>query len=180
LIQFQFIIPLSNGGRLTFLTPGAGGSQQARAPGEPDLSTVGGMQHTEVDQRATLELANKLNEGKAATINQYVNAGLSSPKILQTLNILEAASKIGGKDVFREPGSSFAMQAAQFLKDRGWADNTKTLAALPYAELITKLNAELASQATHAITSRGTDFDMVTFMRNITQASPSHSKEWRC
>src|SRR5262249_15913170 len=120
----------------------------------------------DIEQKERTELAGKLNEGKAAAINQAVASGLAAPKLINTLNTLEASSKIGGKDIFRGPGSDFALKASQFLVDRGWATETKALQKLPYAKLIQKLNAELAAMSTHAFTNRGTNFDLMNFMRN--------------
>lgn len=135
--------------------PNAPGQRSEAPSGMEGLNPLRDWART---QKVETEVASQLAKGQAAPVAEAIQTGIAAPKIIKTLNLLEAASKQGGKDISRGPWAEFIMKSDQVL---GW--NAK---GLPLAELISKINASLAAQSTQAITSRGTNFDMQNFMAN--------------
>jgi hypothetical protein len=103
--------------------------------------------------------------GKAAgkRIGEVVESGgLAARHTINTLNVMEQALTAGGAHITTGPG------AEQWLHFKQAANNMfpGLFQGVPESEVITKLNAQLASQAAKAMTARPSQLEFRAFMQN--------------
>lgn len=102
-----------------------------------------------------------LAEGKVKIINAAIEQGMTAQTVVKTINTMDSLSK-SLSVVPRGPTSPFMTAIRQF----GDNFSIPIPANTGGAEALQKLNAGLASQATRAISNRGTNFELETFMKN--------------
>lgn len=141
-----------------------------KADGAGDLRGYEEFKNWQQRLKAEGEATSELYGDKAAGVSEAITKGTGANTAIQTLNTMDALSKAGGAWTPRGPTKDMSLKMRQFLANVGLPVKETEL-----AEVFDKFNNFLASQATQAITSRGTNFDLQTFMR----ANPSllQSKE---
>jgi hypothetical protein len=106
------------------------------------------------------------SEALGKVIGEHIEAGGKSARDkLNALDTMESALATGGKGIITGPNAEFALKAKQALNGMGisadWIDK-----GLPESELITKMNAQLASASAKAMTGRPTQNEFNIWMRN--------------
>lgn len=146
-----------------------GPANQARPPQTTEFGLRSFPQSNQPEDLAQWNLErgalNDLLKAQTSTVTNAIQQGQNANQQIELLNTLVAASRTGGSNIHRGPGSDLHIKAAQFLSNFGFGPADR-LAALPYAELITKLNAQLSAQAVNAISSTGSNFQLQSFMQN--------------
>lgn len=107
-----------------------------------------------------------LTKNATDLVNTAVQQGTASNDIIKTLRTMDALSKSADWNMPRGPTNEFMVSMRQFLSNVTGSPISDSTSS---AEVIQKLNNFLASTSTKAITDRGTNFDLQTFMR----ANPS-------
>jgi len=107
------------------------------------------------------EVTKTLGAAKAKDVASTIERGMTAGPVLKTIDTMDAISK-ASKNIPRGPTSPFMTAVRQF------ADNFNIPIPkdTPEGEVLQKLNAGLASQATRAISNRGTNFELETFIKN--------------
>jgi len=108
----------------------------------------------------------KITEGQSDEITQAISQGNQAPKLIKSLDTLDALSKSG--DVPRGPLSRYSVAIRQVIDNLGLTNRIPDIASadLTKAETIQKINAELARQAVNSFTNRGTNFELETYIQN--------------
>jgi len=142
------------------LIPGAQNQSSGAAPngtgGNSGLDALNPLTQWSRDQKAQTGISDTLAQAKALPVAEAIKAGIAAPAAIKTLNTVLASSRAGGKDLTRGFPAELALEVEKVL---GWNP-----AGRPYGEVIEKLNRQLSSQSVQAFTSRGTNFDIQTFM----------------
>ncbi len=164
--------------KTTPLLPNGGASSPARqgGPQSPATNSPFGGAQTYIDQ-ATKNAAEKERQktiaeagGKAvmAPIEEVMKESKTAPQAINFLNLIEDTAKQYGDKLTTGPFGEAAMKTKQAVnsvgKLMGMGDDV--MGSTAPSELITKMNANLASAATQAMTARGTQFDFKTFIQN--------------
>ncbi|MDH7790731.1 hypothetical protein [Ochrobactrum sp. AN78] len=102
-----------------------------------------------------------LGEARAKNIIGYMDAGQDGRKELQSLNLIEDAFNAGNGNIATGPGADSVVKAKSIMQNLGY--DVKSLAP---SELVGKLGTQFASTAASGMTSRPTQFDFQTFLKN--------------
>jgi hypothetical protein len=107
------------------------------------------------------------NKIRAAVIKTDMDQANKSYETRGTLALLNDAYKNGGDNISGGPWGNFILQGKQFLNQMGiggdWDEFQKGLNA---SQIISKLNATLATQMVKELTSRGTQMELALGMKN--------------
>jgi hypothetical protein len=107
------------------------------------------------------------NKLRAKVIDTDMEQANKSYETRGTLALLNDAYKNGGDNISGGPWGNFILQGKQFLNQMGiggdWDDFQKGLNA---SQVISKLNATLATQMVKELTSRGTQMELALGMKN--------------
>lgn len=155
--------PNAPGGAPGMSIPGAGGV----APGG---SPLGGMQPVidatranKVETERQTEIAKKGGEAIMSPIAEVMKEAKTAPQALNAVNIIEDVAKSYGDKITTGGLGEPVLKLKQAIN--GLA-GTNVMGDTAPAELIKKMNAQLASAALPAFTNRGTQFDLKVFMEN--------------
>lgn len=113
-------------------------------------------------------IAQELGRGQAARVTRAMTQGIQATERIQMLNTIRTATNAAANSRWvGESLSRFQDQASTFLYnfDPNNSQTRQELKDLPYRELLGKLNAFLASEATQEISARGTNFEFATLLR---------------
>lgn len=133
-----------------------------------DLATYGANLQSQND------IAQALARGQATRVNAAIEKSVTAPAALSTLSTIRTATEAANRDLWRgESLGNWVQKVSQYLSNFGLG-SVEQLRKLPYSELLTKLNATLASQATQELSARGTNFELDTFMRNFPSLTQSY------
>lgn len=192
----QLLAPNTSGGFNVVPTtpaPGGGGvagvgavSASASASGPPNLTArlppLGGDIHEMstwgMRAEAIRGMITKMGESHTGRVAAAAQAGTRAAErinMLQTIAALTDASR--ASRWVGETASQWRVQLSQFLINfdpRHRGQRPEALQNLPYQELLLKLNAFLASEATQDISARGTNFEFATLLRYNPNLSSSY------
>lgn len=144
-----------------------------RPPPFPQSGRVEDLSQWGTGVQAQSEIAQRLAQSQAARVSADLDAAVAAPAALNTLNTIRTATEVAGTNAWRGPGlGEWTQRVSQYLSNFGYARGY--LESLPHTELLTKLNAQLATEATNRLTARGTNFDLATFMANSPGLSQSY------
>lgn len=106
------------------------------------------------------------NEAIGKVIGEHIEAGgKASRDKLNALDTIETALRTGGKNVITGPNAEFALKAREALNGMGlnadWVNK-----GLPESEIVSKMNAQLASASAKAMTGRPTQAEFLIWQRN--------------
>jgi hypothetical protein len=147
---------------------GGGGVGGAVNPNDPlsvarPFIEAGNAQKEEL---ARLEAMGKAGgEAQMAPIAETIKEAKTAPNAIKDLNIIEDTVRNHGNEIVTGPLADTWLGIKQFLHGSFGVDIGK-VEGLPAAEIIKKMNAQLASAELPAFTARGTQFDLKTFMAN--------------
>lgn len=114
--------------------------------------------------QADVALAKGVAEAKGKSIGEIIeNGGRNARERLNTLNVMDDALTRAGNNISTGPG------AETWLKVKQAAENIfpgLDIKGLPETEVVSKLNALLASESAKAMSSRPTQMEFKTFMAN--------------
>lgn len=163
-----------------------GGNRRGSAVTNPNISTqasrpfpqggnIEDLTEWGQEMQAQGGISEQMARGQAARVNQAIDASIAAPTALNTLNTLRTSTEAAGRSSWRGPGlGDWVQRVSQYLSNLG-EGSIEQLRNLPHTELITKLNAQLASQAVQQISNRGSNFELLTFMNSIPGLSQSHN-----
>lgn len=118
------------------------------------------------DVKGREELYGAANKAIGGVIAEHIEAGgkVARDK-LNALDSIESAVRAFGPNVVTGPHAEFALRAKEALNGVGlnadWIDK-----GLPEAEIVTKMNAQLASASAKAMTGRPTQFEFASWQKN--------------
>lgn len=112
------------------------------------------------------ELFGAASKALGGVIGEHIESGGKAARDkLNALDTMESALASGGKGIITGPNAEFALKAKQALNGMGlsadWIDK-----GLPETEVISKMNAQLASASAKAMTGRPTQNEFNIWMRN--------------
>lgn len=142
--------------------PGPVGDKMFNSPQEAQSELEGLFGLARQGQQITAEgqATNELMKGKTEQVNEAVHKGIGASDVLKTLNTMDTIAKTA-KGMPTGPTKDYMLKARELLANF----TGKVPDGTSDAEVFEKLNGYLASIATKAITNRGTNFDLQTFMR---------------
>lgn len=161
--------PYEAGGEITVQTPAGPQTIPATAatratiqPGgrtSVPLATLG-------EKKGAESLAGTASEGIGKQITEVIEAGgkVARDK-LNALDAMETAVRNSGPGMITGPKAELALKTKEFLNGIGLNANWVTK-DLPESEIISKMNAQLASASAKAMTGRPTQFEFNSWMRN--------------
>ncbi len=129
----------------------------------PDLSTIGGLQDISAEGARKKEVATEFGKAQVVPIGEAQKEAKTSANALNALNIIEDVAKTHGDKITTGPFGEDILKLKQAVNG---ITGTQVMGDTSQAELIKKMNAQLASAALPAFTNRGTQFDLKTFMEN--------------
>jgi hypothetical protein len=166
------IAPPNIGGRPAAAPPAGAVATRPAAPVSPPAAPVSPATQAKIDYTnqmlAERARQKKLAEGGAESMAEPIKearkAGVTAERAIQDLDIIEDT-------VRNTPNLTTGPTAEQWTKFRQAIRGTtgKDIGepkSLQSSEIIQKLNANLASAEVHALTQRGTQFDLYTYMKN--------------
>jgi hypothetical protein len=159
------------------MMPGPNGQMQLMLPNGKGINSIDDLIQYNQRIKAEGQATNTLLEEKANQATTAQHEGMAAVPAQRSIDQMLAISKATGKGMPSGPTKDFMKQFGQFYDNFIKGDKDKAWANLPEAEAFDKLNSYLASESTKAINSRGTNFDLQTFMR--ANPSLSQTKEGR-
>lgn len=164
-------IPITGAGGT--LGTGVGAGAPGITPRLPPFPEAGNIEQIASWGMQTSAIAEMIKKMGSASTDRVVTAQQAGQRAQERINMLQSISTLtDAAQSTRWTGerlSAWQTQIAQFLTNfdpRSRGERPEALAQLGYRELLQKLNAFLASEATQDISARGTNFEFATLLKN--------------
>ena len=156
--------PLTLKGLGLTMMPDEQGNMKLITPDGKGINSVEDLTNWVRKQEAMDTASQKITEQDTSEIGSAKDMGIKAGSVVKTLNILDTLSKSG--NVPRGPFSKYSIAVRQFLDNIGLKGIIPVDADLGKAEVMQKINAELAAKVVTSFTNRGTNFELDTYMKN--------------
>lgn len=152
-----------------FATPPAAAKDQGQVPEAVGPAKAPALPDTIAQAKAMQEEAEKLHGGAAGALSEqigdYIKGGPQARTRIQTLDTIDDALKSGNSNIVTGPMADRVLRGKELLDGLG-IDTSWVKAGLPMTEMISKMNAQLASASARQMTGRPTQFEFAAWMKN--------------
>lgn len=158
------------GARATSTASGLPPSLQPELRDFPEGGNIGEIATWGMQANSIRSMMDKMAESHAGQVSTAQQAGQRASRRISELNVISALTDASRASRWTgQPFSDWQTRIAQFLINfdpRHRNERTDFLNHLGYREILSKLNAFLASEATQDISARGTNFEFRTLLDN--------------